>query len=79
MFQPFDSLVVEIDAVHLNVVWQGAVIHGKAVVLRSDFDLACFQIFHRLIGAAVPKLELKGFGAECLPQNLMTKANPKRG
>ena len=47
------------------------------MILRSDRDLTRFQIFDRLIAAAVAKLELKSLCAQCMGDNLMPKANAK--
>ena len=78
MFQSFDGLIVEINAIHLHLTREGLVIHGKSMVLGSDFDLAGFQIFHRLIGAAVAKLEFKRLCSERLTQDLVAETNSKR-
>ena len=77
MFQSFDGLIVEINAIHLHLTREGLVIHCKSMILGSDFDLTGFQIFHRLIGTAVAKFEFKRLCSECLAQYLVSKANPK--
>ena len=40
VMESFNGLIVQIDAVHHNVIRQGLRIDGEAVVLRGDFDLA---------------------------------------
>jgi len=49
MAHALDGLIVQIDAVHRDVGGQRFRVHGKAVVLRRDFDFAGFQILHRLV------------------------------
>ena len=43
----------------------------------SDFDFAGFQIFDRLIGAAMTELQFECFSTERLPENLMAETNPE--
>ena len=69
--QSFHGLVVEIDAIDGYIRWQRVRAHGKTVILRCDLDLAGFQIFHRLIAAAMAELELESFSTERLAENLV--------
>ncbi len=51
--QTFNRLVIEVDAVDGNLLGQAFAVHRKTVVLLSDFHFAGFQIFHRLVAAAM--------------------------
>ena len=77
--QPLDGLVIQINPVHSHLRRQRRRIHCKTVVLRSDFDPTRLQIFHRLVSAPMPKLQLEGLATQRLAQNLMTQANPEDG
>src|SRR5215210_389029 len=50
-------------------------IHGEAVILRSDLDLASGEIHYRLIAAMVTELELERFTAERQTKNLMAETD----
>ena len=50
-------------------------VHGEAVILRRDLDLAGGQVHHRLIAAVVAELELVGLAAERQTQDLMAEAD----
>ena len=43
-------------------------IDRKTVILRGDRDLACAQIFHRLIAAAMSKFQFEGRAANANPR-----------
>jgi hypothetical protein len=48
------AAVVQIYMGQLHLVRvQALQVHAKTMVLRSDFYTACFQVFHRLVGAPV--------------------------
>ena len=75
--QTFDRLVVEIDAIDGDRRRQTFAVHRKTVILRRDFHFAGFQIFHRLIAAAMTEFQFESFSAERLAENLMPETNPK--
>ena len=75
----FHRLIVEIDPIHLHVARQRLGIDREPMILRRDFNLAGFQIFHRLIAAAMTELELKGFSAKGLPRIWCPRQIPKIG
>ena len=49
------------------------------MILRSDIDLARFEILHRLVAAAMSELQFESLAAKCLAENLMTEANSENG
>jgi len=73
----FNCLVVEIDAIHGDFGRQTFRVHGKPMILRSDFHSAGFKILDGLIGPPVAKLEFEGFPSKSLSQDLMAEANPE--
>jgi len=75
MFQALDSLVIQIDSVDRNIRRQRGGVNGKSVILRRDLDFSCFEVLHRLIAAAMAKLEFERLAPQGLPQNLVTEAN----
>ncbi len=74
-----DSLVVEIDAIDQNVAGKRGGVDGKAMILRSNFHPARFQVLDRLIGATMAELEFKRPAAESLAQNLVAETYPEEG
>src|SRR4051812_20596096 len=74
--QPLDDVVVEAGVAHLDTAEVGgrhAVqrrVHGEAVVVRGDLDLAGGAVEHRLVDAAVPVAELVGAEAEGAAEDL---------
>ena len=50
-------------------------IHGEAVVLRGDLDLAGLEFLDRMIRAAVAELQLEGLAAERQPEDLVAEAD----
>ena len=52
-------------------------VHGKAMVLRRNLDPARLITHHRLIPAAVPKLQFVGLPPKRMPENLMPQTNPE--
>src|SRR5947207_14114884 len=71
----FDGLIIEIDAIDRNAGGQRLWIHCEALILGSDLDLARFEIFHRLIAAAMAEFQFEGLPAKSLAENLVTEAN----
>jgi hypothetical protein len=62
---------------HRHIGRQRFRVHREAVILRGDFHLAGFQIFHRLVAATMAELELERFSAECLTKDLVAEADAK--
>src|SRR6266852_4361349 len=79
MPQPFNGLVVEIDAVYAHLARQGVRIDGESVVLRGDFHAAGLEIFHRLVAAPVAELQLERLATQREAKDLMAQANPENG
>ena len=77
--QPLDGLVIQINPIHGHLGRQRRRIHRKTMVLGSDLHPTRLQIFHRLISAPMPKLQLEGLATQRLAKNLMTQANPEDG
>jgi hypothetical protein len=62
--QPLYRLIVQVYLAHLEAVSQAARIHSVAMVLGCYVNPPRLQIAHRVVGATVPELELKGVSAE---------------
>ena len=75
----FDGLVVEVYSIDNNVGGQRFGVNSETVVLGGDFDFAGFQIFDRLVAAAMTKFEFERFAAKGLRQNLKPKADAEHG
>src|SRR5437016_10515487 len=75
----FDALIVEIDVRYFDFGWETAGEHRKAVIVRSDLDVAVLKILYRLITSAMTEPELKRFSTEGASQQLMAKADAERG
>ena len=73
-----DTLVIQVDMRHFDFGRQAVGLHGKAVIVRGDLDVAVAKIFDRLIAAAMAKHELESLAAKRAPQQLMAKADAKR-
>ena len=73
----FDALVVEIEVRYFNFGWQAIRLHGKAMIVRSNFDAAIARVFDRLVTAAMTKHKLESLTAKRAPQQLMAKTNAK--
>ena len=67
--------VVEVHVGDLGAGDGAALPHGEAVVLRGDLDALRAQVLDRVVGAAVPELELEGTHAERLRQQLVPEAD----
>jgi hypothetical protein len=59
------------------MVRDGAIIHGKTMVLRGYFYFASGQIFDWLVATTVPKLEFKGARTHGDREQLVSKTNAK--
>src|SRR5229473_777755 len=57
---------------------QRLLIHGKTMVHRGDFHLACGLVLDRMIGAVMALMHLPGLGADRQAQHLMAQTNTKR-
>ena len=60
---------------HDDLVLHRFHVHGKAVVLRRDLDLARRQVHDRLVAAVMAELELVGLAAEGEAQKLLAQAD----
>ncbi len=60
---------------NFDVAWQAFIAHHETVVLRSNNHFAGFQIFHRMVGAAMSLRHFFGFTAKRDAQQLMAKAD----
>ena len=78
MAQAFDAVVVEVDVSDLDFGGQAIGKHRKAVIVRSDLDVAVLKILYRLIAAAMAKRQLESLATKRAPQQLMAETNPKR-
>ena len=67
--EAFESLVVEVDVRRLQVSGQRIDRHRESVVLRGDFDLSGDRVQHRLIGPAMPELDLNVFAPRARPSS----------
>jgi hypothetical protein len=80
--------VAALDALQ-GAVEQGAVrdlhspaallVHGEAVVLAGDHDLARAQVLHRVVGAVVAEFHLFGARAAGQGQQLVAQADTEQG
>ena len=57
----------------------GLVLHGEPVVLRGDLDDAGAKVLDRVVGAAVPELELVRGEAQRLGEQLVPEADAEHG
>src|ERR1700748_1455691 len=53
MAQALARVVFQFDVLYFAVLRYGIGIHREAMILRRDFDTACYQVFHRLIAAVM--------------------------
>ena len=76
--ESFTGLVVEIDLGGFGFSrGQGLGIDRKAMVLGGYADPARGQVFHGLICAAMPELELEGLSPQRISKDLMSETNPE--
>ena len=54
-------------------------VHRVGMVLGGDFDFAGLQIFHRMVAAPVPELQLVGSGAVGQGDDLVAQADTEDG
>ena len=74
--QTFDGIVVEVDFRHNPAaVFDALCVRREPVVLRGNRHFARFEIFDGLVAAAVSELELVGFCADCVRDDLMPEAD----
>ena len=79
MAQAFDRAIVQIEMRHPRVRGQRIGIHGKPVVLGRDLDLVAIEILDRMVGAAMPELELVGLGTQGEAEQLMAETDAEDG
>src|SRR4051812_30397692 len=75
--QTFHGFVVEIDVRDLDVRRKCFGIHRESMILAGDCHFAAAQVFYRLIPAPMAELELEGFSAEGVAQQLMAETDGK--
>ena len=73
--QPLDRAVIQVDVRHLHIRGQRFRVHGEAVVLRRDLDLAGGKVLDRMVAPAMPELELIGVAAHRERQDLVAETN----
>ena len=56
VFDACNSVIVNIDVRNYNVRGQGCLINRKTVVMSGNLNPFGFQVFYRLVTAAVAKL-----------------------
>src|SRR5690349_9826996 len=69
--EPLDCAVVEVQVGDYGLALQARFVYRKAVVVRSDLDLARGEVLHRLVRATVAELHLVRLPSECESENLM--------
>ena len=53
-FESFQGVIIEIYVGQFDIfIFKRIDIDAETMILRSDFDLACFEIFHGMICAAM--------------------------
>ena len=74
--EAFQRLVVQIHVRDFDVARVERIrIHREAVIVRGDLDALRQLVDHRMIGAAMPELQLVSFAAQRQPENLVTQAD----
>ena len=64
MSQAFHRAVVQVYVAHLQPVFQCVGVGGVAVVLGGDMDTPVGKVADRMVGSAVPELQLESTGAK---------------
>ena len=73
-------VVVEVQVRQLDIfIFERVGVHAEAVVLAGDFDFSGLEILNGVVGSAVAKLELVGFGAERQGENLVAETDAEDG
>jgi len=75
----FDAAIIEIYVRHFDFRRQAVGLHGKSVVVRSDFHMAIAEIHNGLITAAMSKDKFESLTAKSASQQLMAEANTEGG
>ena len=76
----FQSLVIEVNLSGFDLVRiEGMDVNTEPMVLGGDGHLTGLEIFDRLIGSPMSKLQFKCPPSECQPQKLVAQANPEDG
>ena len=71
MAQPLDGVVIEVDVANFDLLRQGIRIDRVAVILRRDVHQARLEVLDRVVGAAMPELELESAAADCASHDLI--------
>src|SRR6185295_7552863 len=77
--EALDGAVVQVQVGDLGAVLQRIDVHGEAVVLGRDLDLAGGEILDGLVSAVMAELELVGLPAEGQAEDLMAQADAEDG
>ena len=73
-------LIVQIHVGNFDVALVERIrVDGETVVVRRNFDTLREPVDDRVIGAAMPELQLVGFAAESQSENLVPEANAENG
>ncbi len=76
MLQAFNRPVIIIDMGNFKLrAYHGFLKHGIAMILRSNVAAVRFQIFDRVITAAMTELQLRSISAASQGEQLMTQAD----
>ncbi len=71
-----ERIIIEIYMRKLNVfMFQRIDIDAEAVILAGNFDFAGFEIFNRVVCAAMSEFQFISFAAECQAKKLMSKTD----
>ena len=79
MAKAFDAAIIEIDVSNFNLRRKAVGLHGKSVVVRSDFHMAIAEVLNGLITAAMSKDKFESLTAKSASQQLMAEANTEGG
>lgn len=77
--EALEGAVVEVDEGRLGLLRDGPQVHAEAVVLGGDDYVPVAQVLHRLVGAAVPELELEVLPPRARPSIWCPRQMPKMG
>src|SRR5712692_6812481 len=76
--QAFKRIVVQVHVRELDfALWQRFRIDREIVIVGGDLDLSRLQLFHGMIAAMVPELQLKSLAAKRNSDELMPEADPE--
>ena len=80
VLEAFDSVVVEVDVSHANVIEIEAVrIHSETMILSRYLDLIAVNVENRMVSPVMAEFELERTAAQGEAENLMTEADSEDG